>query len=151
MRTRTEAKEAFEMAQAIREVMTPDPVCVDPHSTAADAAKRMREVDSGAILVAEDGHLRGLLTDRDIVVRAIAEGRDPTQVHVHEICSSDVEALAPDDDVDRAIQIMRDRHVRRIPIVEGDQPVGIVSIGDLALVRDEHSALADISGAPANQ
>jgi CBS domain-containing protein len=140
------------MAQAIKDVMTPDPVCVDPHASAADAARRMRDVDSGAILVAEDGHLRGLLTDRDIVVRAIAEGRDPSSVEVREICSSDIQALRPDDDVDRAVQLMRDRHVRRIPVVEeGDHPVGIVSIGDLALARDERSALADISGAPANQ
>jgi CBS domain-containing protein len=139
------------MAQAIKDVMTPDPVCVDPHASAADAARSMRDVESGAILVAEDGHLKGLLTDRDIVVRAIAEGRDPAQVHVHEICSSDVQALSPDDDVDRAVQLMRDRHVRRIPVVDGDRPVGIVSIGDLALARDETSALADISGAPANQ
>jgi CBS domain-containing protein len=140
------------MAQAIKDVMTPDPVCVDPHASAADAARRMRDVDSGAILVAEDGHLRGLLTDRDIVVRAIAEGRGPSSVEVREICSSDIQALRPDDDVDRAVQLMRDRHVRRIPVVEeGDHPVGIVSIGDLALARDERSALADISGAPANQ
>lgn len=139
------------MAQAIKELMTPNPVCVDPHDSAADAARRMRDVESGAILVAEDGHLKGLLTDRDIVVRAIAEGRDPSQVEVREICSADVQALAPDDDVERAIQLMRDQHIRRIPVVEeGDRPVGIVSIGDLALARDQTSALADISGAPAN-
>jgi CBS domain-containing protein len=57
------------MAQAIKDVMTPEPGCVDPHDSAADAARRMRDVESGAVLVAEDGHLRGLLTDRDIVVR----------------------------------------------------------------------------------
>lgn len=140
------------MAQAIKDVMTRDPVCVDPHSSAADAAKRMRDVDSGAILVAEGGHLKGLLTDRDIVVRAIAEGRDPSQVEVQEICSSDIQALHPEDDVDSAVRLMRERHIRRIPVVEDDDhPVGIVSIGDLALARDETSALADISGAPANQ
>jgi len=140
------------MAQAIKDVMTRDPVCVDPHDSAADAARRMRDVDSGAILVAEGGHLKGLLTDRDIVVRAIAEGRDPSQVEVQEICSSDIQALRPDDDVDRAVRLMRERHIRRIPVVEDDDhPVGIVSIGDLALARDETSALADISGAPANQ
>jgi CBS domain-containing protein len=138
------------MAQAIRDVMTPDPVCVDPHDSAADAARRMREVDSGAILVTEDGRLKGLLTDRDIVVRAVADGRDPAQVEVGEICSADVQALAPDDDVERAVQLMRERHVRRLPVVEGERPVGIVSIGDLALARQERSALADISGAPAN-
>jgi len=140
------------MAQAIKDVMTPNPVCVDPHSSAADAARRMRDVDSGAILVAEGGHLKGLLTDRDIVVRAIAEGRDPSQVEVQEICSSDIQALRPEDDIDSAVRLMRERHIRRIPVVEDDDhPVGIVSIGDLALARDERSALADISGAPANQ
>jgi len=139
------------MAQTIKDVMTSDPACVDPHDTAADAARRMREVDSGAILVTEDGHLRGVLTDRDIVVRAIADGRDPSQVEVAEICSADVQALHPEDDVDRAVQLMRERHVRRIPIVDGqDHAVGIVSIGDIALARQERSALADISGAPAN-
>jgi CBS domain-containing protein len=138
------------MAQAIRDVMTADPATVDTHDTAVDAARRMRDADSGAILVTEEGHLKGLLTDRDIVVRAIADGRDPSQVEVQEICSADVEALRPDDDVDRAVQLMRDRHVRRIPVVEGERPVGIVSIGDLAIERDEQSALADISAAPSN-
>lgn len=139
------------MVQAIRDVMTPDPVCLGPHDTAADAAREMRSVDSGAILVAEEGHLRGLVTDRDIVVRAVADGRDPSQVELQEICSAEIQALRPDDEVDRAVQLMRERHVRRIPVVDrGDHPVGIVSIGDLALARDEQSALADISGAPAN-
>jgi CBS domain-containing protein len=139
------------MTQAIREVMTPDPVCLEPHATAAEAARKMRDVDSGAILVTEGDGLRGLLTDRDIVVRAIADGRDPSQVEVGEICSAKIEALTPDDDVDRAVQLMRERHVRRIPVCEDGHPVGIVSIGDLALARDERSALADISGAAPNR
>jgi len=139
------------MAQAIRDVMTPDPVCVDPHASAVEAARKMREVDAGAILVTEGDELRGLVTDRDIVVRAIADGRDPSGVEVQEICSAELEALSPEDDVDRAVQLMRERHVRRIPVVEGGHPVGIVSIGDLALARDERSALADISGAPGNR
>lgn len=138
------------MAQAIKEVMTANPASVDLHASAADAARRMREADAGAILVTEDGHLKGLVTDRDIVVRAVADGRDPSQVEVREICSADVEALRPDDDVDRAVQLMRERHVRRMPVVEGDRPVGIVSIGDLAIERDERSALADISAAKSN-
>jgi CBS domain-containing protein len=137
------------MAQ-IRDVMTSDPACVGPHASATEAARRMRELDSGAILVTEGDELRGLVTDRDIVVRAVADGRDPAQVEVSEICSSELEALSPDDDVERAVQVMRERHVRRIPVVEGGHPVGIVSIGDLALARDERSALADISRAPAN-
>lgn len=138
------------MTQAIKDVMTPDPACVDPHDSATEAARSMRALGCGAILVAEGGQLKGLLTDRDIVVRAIAAGRDPSQVEVQEIFSADIQVLRPDDDVDRAVQLMRDRHVRRIPVVEGARLVGIVSIGDLALTRDEGSALADISGAPAN-
>jgi len=134
----------------IRDVMTSGPACVDPHASATEAARRMRELDSGAILVTEGDELRGLVTDRDIVVRAVADGRDPARVEVGEICSGDVEALSPDDDVERAVQVMRERHVRRIPILEGGHPVGIVSIGDLAMARDERSALADISRAPGN-
>jgi len=138
------------MAQAIREVMTAEPASVDAHASAVEAARRMREVDTGAILVTDEGQLKGLLTDRDIVVRAIADGRDPSQVEVQEICSADIEAVRPDDDVDRVVQLTRERHVRRMPVVEGDRPVGIVSIGDLAIERDEQSALADISAAKAN-
>jgi CBS domain-containing protein len=140
------------MTKTIGDVMTKDPVTVDPHDSAADAARSMRQVDSGAILVCEDGHLRGLLTDRDIVVRAVAEGRDPAHVDVEEICSADVQTLRPEDAVERAVQLMRDRHIRRVPVVDDEQhPVGIVSIGDLALARDERSALAHISGAPGNR
>lgn len=89
------------MAQAISDVMTRDPATIGPHDSAADAARRMRQVDSGAILVCEDGHLKGLVTDRDIVVRAVAEGRDPARVEVHEICSGDLGTLRPNDDLDR--------------------------------------------------
>jgi CBS domain-containing protein len=139
------------MGQAIREVMTSDPVTVTADASAVEAARRMREADTGAMLVTEGDELRGLLTDRDIVVRAVADGRNPADVEVREICSAEVEALGPDDDVDQAIQLMRDRHVRRVPVVEGGRPVGIVSIGDLAIERDKHSALADISAAPGNR
>jgi CBS domain-containing protein len=139
------------MAQAIRDVMTPDPASVSPEDTAVEAARKMREADAGAILVCDGDQLRGLVTDRDIVVRAVADGRDPSEVKVQEIASSEVHALSPDEPVERAIELMRERHVRRVPVVEQDRPVGIVSIGDLALERDRSSALADISAAPGNQ
>jgi CBS domain-containing protein len=139
------------MAQAIREVMTANPATVDTHASAVEAARKMREADAGVMIVTDGEQLRGLVTDRDIVVRAVAEGRDPSQVEVSEICSADVETLRPDDDVDRAVELMRERHVRRIPVVEDGHPVGIVSIGDLAIERDEGSALADISAAEGNR
>jgi len=139
------------MPQTIREVMTKDPATVDTHASAVEAAKRMRDEDTGAIIVTEGSELRGLVTDRDIVVRAVADGRDPSSVEVSEVCSGDVKALSPDDAVERAIELMREQHVRRVPVVEDGRPVGIVSIGDLAIERDETSALADISAAPGNR
>ena len=138
------------MAQAIREVMTKDPVLLGGDESAAEAASAMKDADTGAIVVAEDGQLRGIVTDRDVVVRAVAGGRDPSEVKIGEICSEDVTTLQPDDPVEEAVRIMRSKHVRRVPVTEGSDVVGIVSIGDLAIERDPDSALAEISAAPAN-
>ena len=138
------------MAQAVRDVMTPDPVVVDVNDTASKAAQEMRDADTGAIVVVKDGQIQGILTDRDIVVRAVAEGRDPREVKAGETCSEELATLAPDQPVEEAIRLMRERHVRRLPVVEDSKPVGIVSIGDLAMERDEDSVLAEISAAPPN-
>jgi CBS domain-containing protein len=89
--------------------------------------------------------LTGIVTDRDIVVRAIADDRSPGETTLGDLATGDVTSLSPEDSVEDAIRIMRDRAVRRIPVVENDRPVGIVSIGDLAVERDPDSALADIS------
>lgn len=139
------------MAQAIREVMTEGIETCEPDWSVQDAARKMQTGDFGAVVVTEDTELRGLLTDRDIVVRAVAEGRDPGEVKVGDICSSDITFLSPDDEVEDAVKLMREHSVRRIPVVEDGKPVGIVSIGDLAVSRDEQSALADISAAPPNK
>ena len=138
------------MAQAIREVMTEGVETCEPGSSIQDAARKMQKGGFGAIVVAKDSELRGLLTDRDIVVRAVAEGRDPSEVKVEEICSKDLTSLSPDDTAEEAVKLMREHSVRRIPVVEEGKPVGIVSIGDLAVSRDEQSALADISAASPN-
>ena len=111
----------------------------------------MRDEEVRGVLVIQDGKLCGLLTDRDIVVRAVAEGRDPSKTQVGEVASTDVATLAPDQDVGEAIRLMREKHVRRLPVVEGGRPVGIVSLGDLAVERDPDSVLADISAAPPNE
>jgi CBS domain-containing protein len=139
------------MAQQVREVMTSNPVSLPPDATATEAAKQMRDNDTGAILVTEGEKLRGILTDRDIVVRDVAEGVDPDECKISDICSTDPQTLSPDQAVEEAIRMMRDNAVRRIPVVEDGIPVGILSIGDLALERDKESALADISAAPANK
>jgi CBS domain-containing protein len=137
------------MGQSIRDVMTPNPRTVAADASLADAAREMSQDDVGAVLVKENGSV-GILTDRDIVVRAIAEQKDPSSTKVSDVASHDVAALSPDQTVEDAIKIVREKNVRRIPVLDGDKPVGIVSIGDLAIERDTGSALADISSEPAN-
>ncbi len=138
------------MAGTIGDVMTRDPITMDAEATAADAARAMRDSGVGDVIVTDDGRIRGIVTDRDIAVQAVAEGRNPSEVHLGEIASTDVATVSPDDPVDRAVRIMREKAVRRVPVVEDGKPVGVVSIGDLAIEQDSTSALADISAAPAN-
>jgi CBS domain-containing protein len=91
------------------------------------------------------------VTDRDVVIRAVAQGRDPKSTPVREICSSDLVTLSPDDSVGEAVKLMRERNVRRLAVLEGNKPVGIVAIGDLAVERDPNSDLGNISSAPPNR
>jgi CBS domain-containing protein len=142
--------EVIWMVKTIREVMTPDPVCLTENATVAEAARQMRDSDIGDVLVADGRALRGVITDRDIVIRGIATGRDPNTTTVSEIVSADPICLAPDDDVSKAVDLMRRHALRRLPVCEDERIVGIVSIGDLAIEQDSRSALADISAAPAN-
>ncbi|HEX2047036.1 MAG TPA: CBS domain-containing protein [Acidimicrobiales bacterium] len=138
------------MAQKVRDVMTENLVTLPGSAPLADAARRMKEADIGDVIVMSNGDMCGVVTDRDIVVRAIAEGKDPQSATLDEICSHEVVTVGPDDSLDQAVQLMRQRAVRRLPVVEGGRPVGIVSIGDLAIERDETSPLADISAAEGN-
>ena len=133
------------MAQKVREVMTAAPVALRSGQSLVDAARAMREHGIGAVLVQDDGRLQGLVTDRDIVVRAIADGRDPGSTQVAEACSPELVTVTPGDDAEEAVRQMRQHAVRRIPVVEDGQAVGMLSLGDMAIERDERSALADIS------
>jgi CBS domain-containing protein len=133
------------MSQSIQEVMTEDVVVMPTSATLAEAGREMRERDIGNVIVLEDETVAGILTDRDIVIRAVADGRSPGETTVGEIATRDPETLRPEDTVEDAIRIMRDKAVRRLPIVEDGRPIGIVSIGDLAVEHDSDSALADIS------
>lgn len=138
------------MATTIADVMTRDPACIDLTDAATEAARRMRDVDAGDVIVCDEGRIAGIVTDRDIAIRLVAEGR-PLDTPVSEICSTDdLATLTPQTNVQDAVQLMRERAIRRIPVVEGDRPVGIVSIGDLATRLDPSSALADISEQPSN-
>jgi CBS domain-containing protein len=139
------------MADTVRDVMMPAPLTVDARTPIQTAAQLMRQNDIGDVLVIEDGRLLGILTDRDIVVRAIAGERHPAATFAGECCSTDIEVVSADESTDRAAQQMRQHALRRLPVVDDGQVVGIVSIGDLAVTEDPTSALADISAARPNQ
>jgi CBS domain-containing protein len=100
--------------------------------------------------VSDGGQLSGLLTDRDIAVRAVAEGLDPNSTTAGEICTSNTITLDSSSSIGDAIKAMRDANIRRVPVLENGSPVGIVSLGDLAQALDQESALADISSAGQN-
>ncbi len=139
------------MDQSIRDVMTPNPCAISPGASVMDAAQIMRGSDIGDVVVLEDDRLFGILTDRDIVVRALAEGADLHTTPVAAICSRDLTTIEPTAGVGQAVRLMREKAIRRLPVVdENGFVLGIVSIGDVAVKRDRHTALADISAAPPN-
>jgi CBS domain-containing protein len=121
------------MARKLWEIMSPAPVCLAATESVSAAARAMKERGIGAVLVVTDGRLEGLVTDRDIAVRVLAENRDPMTTPVGDIRSAELAVLGPDDDVEQAGRLIRERAVRRIPVVQDGKPVGMVSIGDLAL------------------
>ena len=129
--------------------MTHDPRTVDADAPVAEAARQMRDGDIGDVIVTREGSVAGIVTDRDIVIRAIAEGRDPESTAVAEVASTNVTTLAPEQSLDEAVSTMREQDIRRIPVVKDGRPVGILSLGDVAVEREPDSALADIStGSP---
>ena len=138
------------MKQNIGEVMTPNPIALAQSATIMAAACAMRDTDIGDVVVLDNGRLCGILTDRDIVVRALAAGCDPNRTSVGEICSRALVTLAPDDSTGQAVRVMREHAIRRLPIEDGGRVVGIVTLGDVAVDADRRSALADISAAPPN-
>jgi CBS domain-containing protein len=138
------------MKQNIGDVMTPNPKALAQSATIMEAACAMRDNDIGDVVVLDNGRLCGILTDRDIVVRALAAGCDPNRTSVGEICSRALVTLAPDDSTGQAVRVMREHAIRRLPIEDGGRVVGIVTLGDVAVDADRRSALADISAAPPN-
>jgi CBS domain-containing protein len=135
------------MAGTVEEIMTRDPRTVDAGDSVVDAARAMRDDAIGNVVVTEGGRVAGIVTDRDIVIRAIAEGRDPQSTSVGDVCSSDLRTLEPGESVDEAVRAMREHNVRRQPVVRDGELVGVLSLGDLAKEREPDSALADISAA----
>ena len=138
------------MAQSIREIMTADPRTVEAGATVADAAREMRDGDVGSVVVVENGTVAGIVTDRDIAVRVVAQGLDPDATRVSEVATMRPVTLTVDQSVDDAIRLVREQNVRRIIVLQDGRPAGIVSLGDLAIERDTDSALADIASEPPN-
>ena len=138
------------MAQSIREVMTADPRTVESGATVADAAREMRDGDVGSVVVIENGKVAGIITDRDIAVRVVAQGLDPDATRVGEAATMPPVTLTVDQSVDDAIRLVREQEIRRIVVVQDDRAAGIVSLGDLAIERDTDSALAEIASDPPN-
>jgi CBS domain-containing protein len=121
----------------VREVMTSNPVSCRSQDLIADAAKAMGREDVGSIPVVDGERLVGVLTDRDIVLRVVAEGRDPQSTPVGEVASSDVATVSPNEELDRALQLLAERRVRRLPVVEDDKLVGILAQADIARQGDD--------------
>ena len=126
------------MAKSIREAMTSNPCSIDADKSVAYAAKMMRDEDVGIAPVVEGDRLVGVLTDRDIAVRVVAEGLDPEKVKVSEVASRDVVTLDPQQDLDEALRLMARHQVRRLPVVEEDgRLVGVVAQADVAEQGDD--------------
>ena len=121
----------------VADVMTPGVETTTSSEALRDAARTMREGDFGAMPVVDDGRLVGMLTDRDIVVRAVAEGLDPTSARVGDVASPRPVAVGPDQDLDEAMELMAEYRVRRLPVVDGERLVGVVSQADVALEANE--------------
>ncbi len=139
------------MSHQVQNIMSKQVHCVERDTTLREVARIMKDKRIGDVLVTDrDGTLCGILTDRDVVVRAVASGRDMDATSAGEICSAEVARLEPTSTVDDAVHMMREHAVRRVPVVQGGVAVGIVSIGDLARALDPSSALAEISNAPPN-
>jgi CBS domain-containing protein len=137
--------------KTVRGVMTRDPITLPPSASLVDAAKTMRERGIGDVVVGDDDELIGIVTDRDIVVRGLAEGRDPHTTTLTDITSRELTTVSPDDPIDTAVRLIREHAIRRLPVVSSGRVVGIVTLGDLALERDRGSALAEVSAAPPNE
>jgi len=126
------------MSKTAREVMTGDAQCIGEHDSVLDAAKRLSELGVGAMpICGDDQRLKGMVTDRDIVVKVLAEGRDPSSTEAGELGEGKPVTIGADDSVEEAVRTMKEHKVRRLPVIDGHELVGIVSQADLARSIDE--------------
>jgi CBS domain-containing protein len=142
------------MSMTAREIMTPQATYLEPTHTVADAARQMATDDIGALPVCDGGKLVGMITDRDLVLRVINEGRDPQSTTVRDVVEeTEVVTIGADDPVEEAIRTMKDHAVRRLPVIDGRELVGIVSQADIARALPDAKVgdlVGAISAAPPN-
>ena len=139
----------------IREVMTSDPVCVSERDSIREVARIMAREDTGVVPVVDGKKVIGMITDRDIVVRLVAEGKDPVNAHVNEAMTKNVRAVKENDTVNDVLNVMSGSQVRRVPVInDRNEIVGIVSMKDIATESRETGkvgkAVEEISEGPAN-
>jgi CBS domain-containing protein len=127
----------------VREIMTTEVESAVPDSTLAEIAGMMRDEDVGAIPVVDGDELVGIITDRDIVVRCIADGKDPADLTAEEIIRETPQVISPEDDVEQASRLMAQRQIRRLPVVQDGQLVGMLSIGDIAVKHGDEQVAAE--------
>ena len=126
------------MSKTAREVMSGGVECIGENETALDAARKLADLDVGAMpICGEDNRLKGMLTDRDIVVKVLAQGKDPAQTRAGELGEGKPVTIGADDSVEEALRTMKDHKVRRLPVIDGHDLIGIVSQADLATNIDE--------------
>ena len=126
------------MATTARDIMTPDATCVGENDTVLDAAKKLAELDVGSMpICGEDDRLKGMLTDRDIVVKVLANDKDPASTKVSELAEGEVVTIGADDPIDEALRTMTEHKVRRLPVIDDQRLVGIISQADIATNLDE--------------
>lgn len=142
-------------SRQVRDVMTPNPECVSERDSISDVARIMKEQDTGVVPVVDGKKIIGLITDRDIVIRGIAEGRDLSSVKVNELMTKSIRSVSEDTPVNDVLNLMGNAEIRRVPVVNGNNElVGIISLGDIATNSNQDGrvgkAVEDISEAPPN-
>lgn len=139
------------MTQTVRDAMTFGPVTMRHDAKVREAARRMKKASIGDVIVMRDEKAYGILTDRDIVLRCIADGGEPTEMRVGDICSTNLLTVHANDPLAKAEELMRRRAVRRLVVEDDGFPVGIVTLADVEKRRHPESAMADIAEAPPNE
>ena len=133
------------MPKVARDVMTPNAECVGENETLLDAAKKLANLGIGSMpICGEDNRLKGMLTDRDIVVKALAQGKDPASTKAGELAQGKPVTIGADDSLSETLHTMAQYQVRRLPVIDGHDLVGIIAVADVARELDDDSAKGDL-------